>query len=158
MKLSAELVDLIFSFLVSHQKALLACSKIPELSQIVETPLSHHRPECLLPWPGSDTDPSSPNRISKFISENPHIPHYVRVLQIRVLFEHLNINNLDIMQDLENFAKTLLLSPVLECIKLTPNKCLCGWPGVFELHRKTASVFLPSRSYTLYETRISPVP
>jgi len=134
MKLSVELVDLVFSFLISHRNSLLACSQVPELSQIVERHLYHtitvsFQPSTIL-WRDSSAS-SNPTVLSKFVSENPRILHYVRVLQIQVLLGQRR-DDLDIKQDLDNFAKTLLLFHGLECIKLTTSKKrLCRWPDIF---------------------------
>jgi hypothetical protein len=129
MKLSVELMDLIFSFLVMDRETLSACSEIPALSRIIERYLYHFLTVYFQPG----TNPSNPRVLSRFIFENPHIPQYVRVLRIQVLFQRDDEDDdLDIKQDLDTFAKTLLLFPFLERIKLTAlNERLCSWPDVF---------------------------
>ena len=139
MKLSVELVDLIFSFLVSHCGTLLTCSDIPELSQIVERHLYHYITVHFQSHSLCDSFYTSESTIPilvSLISENPRILHHVRVLRIRVILDHHYDfeleRDLDVKQDLDNFAKTLLLFPALKCIELeTSKKRPFSWPDVF---------------------------
>jgi hypothetical protein len=128
MNLSVEILDHIFSFLVSDRTTLIACSKDPVLSHIVERhlyyiitvgfdALGRGREH-------SDSDFTSAP-LSSFVSENPQILYHVRILRIRVALRYFS----DI---LDQFATTLLMFPVLECIQLiTPQSTRHDWPDVF---------------------------
>jgi hypothetical protein len=148
MELSVELVDLIFSFLVLDRPTLFTCSRIPALSQIVERYLYH---SITVSFWSDPTNSTNPTVLSRFISENPRILPHVRVLHVEVIFMHRQ--DQDIEQDLNNFAQTLLLFPVLECIKLTTSntRSIFSWPDVF-------SAALDDRLKALSETRTSPFP
>ena len=71
--------------------------------------------------------------LSKLVSENPRIPYYVKILQIHVYLDHFpEDDDLGLKEHLDEFAKTLLMFPVLECIMLnTSKKRICSWPDVF---------------------------
>ena len=131
MKLSVELLDHIFSFLVSHE-TLTACSEDPVLFPIVERYLYYHITVHFSQ--GWVSTCYSSDRFYKLISENPRILNYVRVLRIRVSLDHyLQAEDLSIKKALDRFAKTLLRFPVLECIVLdTPNKRSFCWPDDFQ--------------------------
>jgi hypothetical protein len=122
MQLSVEILDQVFSFLVPHRETLIACSKDPVLSPIIERHLYHH----VIVHFGkrrSDTDYAfEPDDLSKLVSENPRILCYVQILEIQVE------NRL-----LDGFADTLLRFPVLECVVITsPNyDSWCNWSDVF---------------------------
>jgi hypothetical protein len=157
MELSVELVDLIFSFLVLDRPTLFTCSRIPALSQIVERYLYHSITVsfCQTAW-SDPTNSTNPTILSRFISENPRILPYVRVLHVEVIFMHRQ--DQDIEQDLNNFAQTLFLFPVLECIKLTTSntRSIFSWPDVFSAALDDR-LSLPTLK-ALSETRTSPFP
>jgi hypothetical protein len=107
MQLSFEILDHIFSFLVSHRETLLACSIDPVLSQIVERHLYYH----IIIDVGNERPSSKyafePGRLSELVSKNPRILYYIRILQIQIRFEYC-------VED--SVADLLLKLPVLECI------------------------------------------
>ena len=84
MQLSVEILEHIFSFLISHRETLVACSKDPILSPIVERYLYHHVVVQLI-----GTSDFEPGHLSKLISENPRILYHVRILEIRVEFNFI---------------------------------------------------------------------
>ena len=109
MELPLDILEYIFSFLVSDRKTLIACSKDPVLSPIVEKHRYYH---IIVRRTTDDSNNAfEPNHLSQFVSKNPHIVHYVRILQIDLL------PAMD-----ESFATTLLKFPVIECIKLSARK------------------------------------
>ena len=131
MKLSVEILDHIFSFLVLHP-TLIDCSEDPVLSPIVDRYIYYE----ISVWFGKRTNYNwtySLGHLYQLLYENPHILSYVRVLRIRVLLEHFpDDDDLGVKQDLDRFAKTLLKFPILECIVLnTSKKRLFCWPTVF---------------------------
>ena len=133
MKLSVEILDLIFSFLASDQETITACSNDPVLSPIVERYLHHHIQVSFGDgWRDHDYSIRRDN-LSKLVSENPRIPYYVKILQIRVHFDrHPEDEDLLLKRHLDGFAKTLLMFPVLECIMLnTSRRRICSWPDIF---------------------------
>jgi len=72
------------------------------------------------------------DRLTKLVSENPRILNYVRILEIHVVLEHTGENDHIIVEQLEEFAETLLLFPSLECIILsTPKIRFWEWPDNF---------------------------
>jgi len=115
MRLPVEILHHIFSSLVSHQETLVACSQDPVLLPIVERHLYYH----VNVFIGRRRSRSisdyalKPDLLSKRLSENPRILHYVRILQIDIAFDCLSE-----MGQLRKFAKTLLMFPLLECIML----------------------------------------
>ena len=130
MRVSVEILDHIFSFLVSHQRTLIACSKDPVLFPIIERQLYYHttvyfaedRLDCKF----------EPESLSKLVSENPRIVNYVRILQIQVETDHRSGRHEVILTKLDDFAETLLMFPLLECIILsTPKNQMWRWPKVF---------------------------
>ena len=133
MRLSVEILDHIFSFLVSHQETLIACSKDSLLSPIVERHLYYKvivhigRGQ----FNSNYVNAFKPNLLSKIVSENPRILRYVRILEIHVEFR--SSQSEAHMEVLDEFAKTLLMFPVLECIMLTSPPFLQDWhwPNVF---------------------------
>ena len=134
MKVSVEILDFIFS-LLSHRMTLIACSKDPVLSQIVERHIYcyiHVYFDNLDRWEFLENDEFGPIRLSNFISKNPRILHYVRTLRIYVHLDHF-CPDLDFMaKKLNQFAETLLMFPSLECIKLDiPKNRLFIWPDDF---------------------------
>ncbi len=120
IQLSVEILDHIFSFLVSHRETLITCSKDRVLSPIVERHLYYH---VIVHFGHETTDDSNyafkPDCLSKLISKNPRILYYVRILQIRVEFKDCPRRKHPYMKLLDEFANTLLMFPVLECIILT---------------------------------------
>jgi len=133
MQFSAEIIDHIFSFLVSSRETLVACSKDPALYQIVERYLYHH----LVVHIGKPTKSTSslhhshePNRLSKAVFRNPRILNYVRILQIEIKISSQWEDAA--RQQLDCFAKTLRGFPLLECIILTTSAHHeWYWSGVF---------------------------
>jgi hypothetical protein len=122
MQLSVEILDHIFSFLVPHRETLIACSKDPVLSPIIERHLYHH---VIVHFGKRRSDADyifEPGDLSKLVSENPRLLCYVRILEIQVE------NRL-----LDGFADTLLRFPLLECVVLTsPDYDIwCDWSDVF---------------------------
>jgi hypothetical protein len=123
MRLSVEILDHIFSFLVPHRKTLIACSKDSLLSPIVERHLYYH----VIVHFGkrsSDADYAfEPDDLSRLVCENPRILCYVRILEIQV----------EGSRHLDGFADTLPRFSVLECVVLTPtnHNNWCDWSYVF---------------------------
>ena len=112
IQLSFDILDYIFSFLVSDRGTLVACSKDPVLSPLVERHVYYH----VIVDVGVRTNSSyafKPNHLSKLVSHNPHIVSYVRILQIDVQFSS-KFAGID-----DSFATTLLMFPALQCIKLS---------------------------------------
>lgn len=130
MRLSVEILDHIFSFLVSHQDVLFACSKDPVLFPIIERQLYYHTTVHFASgWLDCNFEP---DRLSNLVSENPRIVNYVRILQIQVELDHLGDQDAAIEKQLDDFAVTLRMFPLLECIILSTskNRMWC-WPDVF---------------------------
>ena len=124
MQLPFDIVDYIFSLLVSDRKTLIACSKDPVLFPFVERHIHDHIIVQFGIKTTTDTDDAlrlafGPENLVKLVSENPHIVYYVRILQIQVDSGHP-----DEMDD--SFANTLLKFPGLECIMLAASKAR-GW-------------------------------
>ena len=126
MQLSVELVDHIFSFLVSDRETLIACSKDPVLFPMIEKHF-YHQITVVIPGYGK-IDTFEPDHLFKLVSENPHILTYVRILEIEVKIYY----NSESVKCFEDFAKTLLLFPKLECIILVSTQDLYIWPGFFQ--------------------------
>jgi len=131
MQLSVEILDHVFSYLVSHRETLIACSKDPVLFPIVERHLYYHVIVNIGPVP-ADREPDyafEPKRLSELVSKRPHIKHYVRILQIQVNeFEQLDLDG-TWTYFLDEAAKHLLRFPNLECIMLTISEhTVHDWP------------------------------
>ena len=122
-QLSVEILDHIFSFLASDRDTLAFCSKDPLLGPIVERHFYSHLTVHMGLVNLESNHAFRPIRLLKFLIENPHIPHYVKTLEIldgldyqqKIPSKHLKV--------LHEFQKTLLMYPVLECVmlKATPN-------------------------------------
>ena len=126
MQLSVEVVDHIFSFLVSDHRTLIACSEDPALFPMVERDF-YHQITVSIPC-GKTYGDIEPDCLFKLVSENPRILTYVRILEI-----HTNIYyNPSSSKSFDDFAKTLLLFPKLECIILLATEDLWHWPNVFQ--------------------------
>jgi hypothetical protein len=123
MQLSVEILDHIFGFLVSHRETLIACSKDPVLSPIIERHLYYHLNVHFGKRRSDADDAFQPDDLSKLVSENPRILCYVRILEIQVVSPRL----------LDRFADTLLKFPALECVVLNPTyeHNWCEWSDVF---------------------------
>ena len=129
MQLSGEVLDHIFSFLVSHKDTLIACLKDPALSPSAERHFYRHiavlfcRPiQNDFGGEATPVDFFQPHHLSKLVSEKPHILSYVQILTIRVGTHPHAIGQEDHVQvarDLNEFATTLLMFPALKCIMLT---------------------------------------
>ena len=130
MRFSVEVLDHIFSFLVSHHGTLLACSRDPVLSPIIERQLFYHT---IVGFATGCLDCTfEPHRLSKMVSESPHIHNFVRILEIKVEPDQHGYQDLTIQEQLDDFAETLLLFPSLECIMLTtPKGRMWEWPDIF---------------------------
>jgi hypothetical protein len=133
MQLSVEILDHIFSFLEPlgpHRKTLIACSKDPVLSPIVERHLYCHVNVDING--GLDMNSNYAfelDHLSKLVSEDPRILYYVRILQIRVQYDLPWRQHSD-MKRLDEFANTLLMFPALQCITLASHQNWI-WPNVF---------------------------
>jgi hypothetical protein len=132
MRLSVELLDHIFSFLVSHQRTIAACSKDAVLFPIIERQLYYHTTvRFARGWRDSDCG-FEPDCLSKLVSENPRILNYVRILQIQVDLDQMRSEDQAIVSQLDEFAETLLMFPFLQCIILTTSKKRAWhWPKGF---------------------------
>ena len=113
MELPFDILDHIFSFLKSHPKALLACSKAhPILSQTIE----RHRFHRIIIHTGTRVADYrygfKPSDLLKHVTETPRITKYVAILQIGS-----NDSN-EIAPYLEEIASLLPMFPLLECIVL----------------------------------------
>jgi len=137
MRLSVEILDHIFSFLLSHREFLIACSKDPLLSPIIERHLYYHvtvhirHPDSLANSKGRVLEPE---RVSQLVSENPRILNYVRILEIEPDFSS-GRHRQSILRRLDKFANTLLMFPLLECIMLTSRKferAIWYWSDAFQ--------------------------
>jgi len=129
MRLSVEILDLIFSFLVSHRESLIACSKEPVLSPIVGRHLYYHVIVRIGKRLTNSNCAFEPEHLSKLVSENPRILNYVRILQIESDFSFPQRKYT--LQRLHEFAKTLLMFPLLECIMLTSENRVWHWSDAF---------------------------
>ena len=107
MQLSVEVVDHIFSFLVSERETLVACSEDPVLFPIVERHLYH---QITVSIPYGTSNGFEPGRLIKFVSENPRILNYVRILEskTRILYPPNSVKKY-----FDDLAKILLLFPQL---------------------------------------------
>ena len=116
MELPFDVLDHTFSFLKSHPKALLACSKAhPVFSQIVERYRFHHI--IILTGVTEFAYSFKPSDLFMRIAETPHIVKYVAVLQVE--FNYYQYEGEDRMTHyLDEIARLLPLFPVLECIML----------------------------------------
>jgi hypothetical protein len=123
MQLSVEILDHIFGFLVSHRETLIACSKDPVLSPIIERHLYYHLNVHFGKRRSDADDAFERDDLSKLVSENPRILCYVRILELQVVSPRL----------LDGFADTLLKFPALECVVLNPTyeHNWCEWSDVF---------------------------
>ena len=128
MKLSVELVDHIFSFLVSDRWTLIACSEDPVLFPMVERHFCH--PITVL-IPVGNIDGFEPDHLFKLVSENPRILTYVRILEICIKI-YYNTDSVMKLKCFDDLAKTLLLFPKLEYIMLGAVDDLWHWPDVFQ--------------------------
>src|SRR6266540_2900706 len=120
MQFSVEILDHIFSFLVSSRETLVACSKDPALASIVERHL-YYQLVVHIGKPTFHYCSFKPDRLSKLVSKNPLILNYVRILQIEIEFRSSPWMEeaQAVRKQLDEFAKTLPMFPVLECIILT---------------------------------------
>lgn len=130
MRFSVEILDHIFSFLVSHRSTLFACSNDPVLSQIIERQFFYHttigfatgRLDCTF----------EPDLLSAVVAESPRILTYVRILEIKVETDRSGYQDAVIQKQQDGFAKTLRLFPLLNRIILTtPKSRMWVWPDVF---------------------------
>ena len=141
MHLSEEILDHIFSFLVSHRETLIACSKDPVLSSIVKRHLHYH---LIVNIGNHNRETASnyalkPDHLAKLISEDPRILYSVRVLQIQLELDRTSCQfwmpgaPAVIAKHLDGFASLLLMFPVLERIMLTGTSedCPWYWPDAF---------------------------
>ena len=134
MRLSVEVVDHIFSFLLSHRESLIACSKVPRLSPIVERHLYYHVTVHIVDSKPLSRSAFEPEHLSKVLSENPHILNYVRILQIEPDFSFPRKKyRQSILRRLDEFSKTLLMFPGLECIMLTSKNRVWYWSDAFRV-------------------------
>jgi hypothetical protein len=130
MRFSVEILDHIFSFLVSHRSTLFGCSNDPVLSPIIERQLFYHTTVGFAT--GMLDCTFEPSRLSKIVSKSPRILTYVRILEIKVETDRSGYQDLGIQKQQDDFAETLLLFPLLECIILTtPKSRMWEWPDVF---------------------------
>jgi len=125
MQLPVEVVDHIFSFLVSDRRTLIdiACSEDPVLFPMVERHF-FHQITVLIPY-GKIDHGFEPDRLFNLVSENPRILTYVRILEIYY-------NSDPVMKCFDDLVKTLLLFPKLECVFLWFVGGLRRWPDVFQ--------------------------
>jgi len=108
----------------------MACSADPVLGPIVERH-RYHNTTLHFGDGWSDCD-LIPDWLSQLVSENPRILNYVRVLDIQVQFDRTRKQEQVIKKQLDDFANTLLMFPLLECIMLTtPKNRIWHWPDVF---------------------------
>ena len=120
MRVSLEILDLIFGFLIPHREALVACSKDQVLFPIVKRHLFYH----VIVHLGSRYEKADsmyafePDRLSNLLSEDPRILNHIRILQIRFQGNPLLCIR-TLKMELDTFAETLIKFPVLECIILT---------------------------------------
>ncbi len=129
MELSVEILDHIFSF-VESKRTLVACSTNPVLSPIVERHL-YYNTTVHFGEGWSDLD-LIPDWLSQLVSENPRILNYVRILEIQVELDRTGSQEQGINKQLDDFASTLLMFPLLKCIMLTtPKNRIWDWPDVF---------------------------
>lgn len=121
MKLSVEILDHIFSFLVlNNYKTLRDCSEDPVLSPIVERHLFYS----LVVHINHRSHSFTPDILSKIVLDNPRILYHVRLLTIKIGSE--------VDGPFEEFAKTLVKFPLLEYIVLTgSSQDPVSWPYVF---------------------------
>lgn len=140
MHLSEEILDYIFSFLVSHRETLIACSKDPVLSSIVKRHLHYH----LIVNVGNHNRETAsnyalkPDHLAKLVSEDPRILYNVRVLQIQLELDRscqfwMPEAPTIVVRHLDKFANLLPMFPVLERIMLTgtSEECPWYWPDAF---------------------------
>ena len=123
MRVSVEILDLIFGFLIPHREALIACSKDQVLSPIVKRHLFYH----VIVHLGSRYEKADsmyafePDCLSNLLSEDPRILNHIRILQIRFQDDPLLCMR-KIKLELDTFAETLIKFPVLECMILTSRR------------------------------------
>ena len=124
MRLPVEILNRIFSFLVSDLSTLTTCSKDPLLFPIVERHLYYH---VHVHFDGRTDNLGTfgPDDLSNRISENPRIVHYVRIL-------HLEFNSISTQTKvLLEFATTLRMFSLLESIWLTGTDVFFQFPDAF---------------------------
>jgi hypothetical protein len=117
MNLPFDILDHIFSFLITHPASLFACSEAhPVLSRMVEK-YQYHR---------VTIDPESTcDHLTKLLSDKPRIRNYVRVLRI----EGEGYPLISILSPYSGqIAAILPLLSVLECIVLSIG-CMNTWQG-----------------------------
>ena len=131
MQLSVDIVDHIFSFLIWHHETLVACSKDPVLSHIVERYL-YYRVVVHLDIKRHHVVAFQQEHLSKLISQNPRILNYVRILQIHCPALLRNDDPQDWMDASDDFATTLLMFPALQSILLTSSENVWHWSAHFQ--------------------------
>ena len=134
IELPFDILDHIFSFLKSHPKALLACSKANSaFCQIVERYQFHH---IIIHTGDADSTYSfRPSDMLRHLAETPRIVDYVAVLQI----EFGGIQDPKQMAPyLEEIASLLPMFPVLECIRLPTRPPTLLWQEDFPQSFRTA--------------------
>jgi len=125
LRVPFDVIDHIFSFLKSHPKALLACSKAhPVLSQIVERYRFHH---IVIHTGVIDFNYSfRPSGLLRRLAETPWIIKYVAILQIEFNY-HQYLGPAQMTPYLEEIASLLPMFPVLECIMLPTRRSGLSW-------------------------------
>jgi len=122
MNLPFDILDHIFSFLITHPASLVACSEAhPVFSRMVEK----YQYYCLT----IDLE-STCGHLTKLLSDKPRIRNYVRVLRIEPVYRYISITT----TQFERVAAILPLFSALECIVLSI-ACMMTWesdlPQVF---------------------------
>jgi hypothetical protein len=112
MQLSVEILDHIFSFLVNDESTLSSCleSDDPLLSPIAERYLYYQITVCISAREAQSTTLFTPDRLFRFLSENPRVKNYVRVLQVYIISQSPSDETIRIL------AEILVLFPNLEYI------------------------------------------
>ena len=128
MNLPFDVLDSIFSFL--HPNSLVACSKAhPLFSRVAERHLYHHiTSPWANPWASHPGYMLKPSKLSKLLSETPHIANYVRVLCIVLVdIRSWTYPTQEARRDLEEISLVLPKFSSLECIILNAPGCFALW-------------------------------
>src|SRR5260221_4092495 len=139
MQLPEDILDHIFSYLVSHRETLVACSKDPYLSSIVKRYLYYHLVVNIGNCHRKTTSNYAlkPDHLAQLVSESPRILYDVRILDIQLEIDPRNykywmLGGSPVIKHLDEFANLLLMFPVLECIMLTSSEEFpWDWPDAF---------------------------
>jgi len=150
MEIPFDILDHIFSFLISHPASLVACSEAHHVfSRMAEKYRYYH----IITHTGRTYFKYNlePSHLTKLLSDKPRIANYVRVLQVELEFP---FRASQMAPYLEQIATILPMFPVLECIVLPYRGGTVSWKkDLPQSFRKALEVCL--HLLTLREVHVS---